>query len=136
MVQALVFVSLLTVLAVYWWCRSSPHKKPLAVPVARQGVGNRYHCVEVCAGNPACESVRQFGHTRFLSREAPGLPVSGCSVSSCTCSFIHHDDRRDDDRRHVYGQWSGIPPEATGERRARIERRISPESAVRPLMAH
>lgn len=136
MVQALVFALLVTAIAVYWWRRSAPHKKPLAAPVARQDTRSRYHCVEVCAGNPACESVRQLGHVRFLSREAPSLPVSDCSTSSCTCSFIHHDDRRDDDRRHVYGQWAGIPPETTGERRARIERRISPESAVRPSMAH
>lgn len=136
MVQALVFVSLVTVIAVYWWRRSSLHKKPLAAPVAKRDTRSSYHCVEVCAGNPACESVRQLGHVRFLSQEAPSLPVSDCSISSCTCSFIHHDDRRDDDRRHVYGQWAGIPPDTTGERRARIERRISPESAARPSMAH
>ena len=136
MVQALVFVSLVAVIAVYWWRHSSPQKKPLATPVARRDVRNSYHCVEVCAGNPACESVRQLGHLRFLSREAPSLPVSDCNTSSCTCSFIHHDDRREDDRRHPYGQWAGIPPEVMSERRARIERRISPESVVRPSMAH
>lgn len=136
MVQVLVFVSLVTVIAVYWWHRSSNQKKPLTTSVARRDTRSRYHCVEVCAGNPACESVCQLGRMRFLSQEAPSLPVSGCSAASCTCGFIHHDDRRDDDRRHVYGQWAGIPPEATGERRARIERRTSPESAVRPSMAH
>ena len=57
MIQVLVFVSLVTVIAVYWWRRSSPQKKPLAAPVARQDMRSRYHCVEVCAGNPACESV-------------------------------------------------------------------------------
>ncbi len=136
MIQGLVFVLLAAGIAVYWWRRTATQKKPLALSAARQGVRSRYHCVEVCIGNLACESACQLGNTRYLSQEAPSLPVPGCGASRCDCSFIHHDDRRDDDRRHLYGQWAGIPPDATGERRARIERRISRESAIRPSMAH
>jgi hypothetical protein len=33
--------------------------------------------------------------TRFLSKEAPRLPLKGCSIGSdCRCSYQHHEDRR------------------------------------------
>jgi hypothetical protein len=38
--------------------------------------------------------------TRFLSKEAPVLPLAGCSMSGkCRCSYQHHDDRRGLSRR-------------------------------------
>jgi hypothetical protein len=38
--------------------------------------------------------------TRFLSIEAPLLPLAGCSMSAkCRCSYQHHDDRRGLSRR-------------------------------------
>lgn len=134
MVQVLVLVLLVTAAAL-WWRRAATQKKPLAVPAARREARSRYHCVEVRSGNAACEAAEQFAGVRFLPNEAPSLPLPGCGTPKCTCSFIHHDDRRDDIRRNAYGEWASIPPESTGERRARAERRKSRESTFRPSMA-
>jgi hypothetical protein len=39
---------------------------------------------------------------RYLSAEAPKLPLPACDVRSCHCRFVHFEDRRDgDDRRHL-----------------------------------
>jgi hypothetical protein len=37
--------------------------------------------------------------TRFLSREAPALPLKNCVNDECTCHYAHHDDRRIGPRR-------------------------------------
>jgi hypothetical protein len=53
-----------------------------------------YHAVEVVPGRHACAAALALRDRRFLSREAPTLPLTGCSVGECTCRYQHHDDRR------------------------------------------
>jgi hypothetical protein len=99
-------------------------KRADARPAAR--IANRtktYHCVEVRCDDSACAAVRRLEGIRFLSDQAPLLPVSGCSAQKCTCQYVHYDDRRDDDRRNPFGQWANLPPTLTGERRSRNDRR-------------
>jgi hypothetical protein len=36
---------------------------------------------------------------RFLSREAPQLPLKACDREDCTCRYEHHQDRRKGFRR-------------------------------------
>jgi hypothetical protein len=39
--------------------------------------------------------VKSLCSSRFLSAEAPRLPLYGCSMpSTCGCAYKHHDDRR------------------------------------------
>lgn len=133
MVQALVLVVLVTAV-VFWWRHQTTQKKLLAAPVARRAARSGYHCVEVRTGNYACAAAEQLGEIRFLPNEAPSLPLPGCSAQKCTCSFVHYDDRRDDERRNTYGEWAGIPPDDEGERRATTERRKSEENTTRPTM--
>jgi hypothetical protein len=130
MVQIIALV-LFVAAGVFWWRFAAKRKKKSAAPPARRNTGKNYHCVEVRPGTPACKVARDLGSTRFLSDEAPSLPLAGCTVEKCTCSFVHHDDRREDDRRHPYKQWAGLPPMVTGERRAKTERRKS-ESTFKP----
>lgn len=130
-----VFVSVfLAVVAVFWWRRSTVQKKIQAAPTVTRAPRSGYHCVEVKTGNYACAAAGQLGEVRFLPNEAPSLPLPGCSAPECACSFVHYDDRRDDIRRNTYGEWASIPPEAEGERRARFERRKSPDSTIKPTM--
>lgn len=135
MMQVLVIAFFVTTAAV-WWFYTARQKKHQAALAARRNTLKSYHCVEVHTGIPACKAVQHFGTTRFLSVEAPTLPVSGCTMKQCKCSFIHHDDRRDDDRRNPYGMWSNTPPAIVGERRSRVDRRKSLEGAFRSSMAH
>jgi hypothetical protein len=132
-----VFALALFVAAVAVWLQlASRRKRHQAELAARRNTGKRYHCVEVRTATPACAAVRHFGHTRFLSREAPILPVSGCTVpTKCTCRYIHHDDRREDDRRNRFGRGSSGPPAIVGERRSKTDRRKSEEDDFRPSFA-
>jgi hypothetical protein len=133
MMQVLVFVLLVTAMALAWRFAARKNKQRAEL-VARHGTHKTYHCVEVHKGYPACKAVEDLGTVRFLSDEAPSLPLSGCTEKKCTCAYIHHDDRRDDDRRHPYGQFVNLPPTISGERRSRTDRRKS-GSSFKPSMA-
>lgn len=75
-----------------------------------------YHCVEVNMSYDACEEVLKLHGKRFLSAEAPMLPVPGCD-QNCSCKFKHHNDRRIDDRRDSFSP-SGI--HFSGEKNRRL----------------
>ena len=132
--QVLVLALFVTAVAV-WWYLAARQKKHQVALAAKRNTRKSYHCVEVRSGIPACKAAQHFGSTRFLSDEAPLLPASGCTMPKCTCSYIHHDDRREDDRRNPYGGWSNAPPAIVGERRSRTDRRKSQESAFGTSMA-
>ena len=68
--------------------------------VAQYRVVNPYHAVSVRLGSDCCTEAAQLQDMRFLSTEAPHLPLAGCSSVTCGCVYQHHDDRRSgDDRR-------------------------------------
>ncbi len=47
-----------------------------------------------------CEAVKNVETQRFLSVDAPGLPLADCSTpNQCQCKYRHHTDRREDPRR-------------------------------------
>lgn len=125
----IVILAFLVAAIAFWWYLATTQRKRQLARAAKRNSHSTYHCVEVRAGIPACQAVRQMEPTRFLSAEAPTLPVSGCTLPICRCTYIHHDDRRQDHRRNPYGQWSSTPPAIVGERRARADRRKSQEGA-------
>ncbi|MEE4360528.1 MAG: hypothetical protein V2I63_03280 [Pseudomonadales bacterium] len=68
---------------------------------AGSSLQNLFHGVEIVArGNFGCPQARQLEGRRFLSEEAPLLPLEGCSSPDrCACSYRHFSDRRTDKRR-------------------------------------
>jgi len=58
-----------------------------------------YHAVSIQPGNPCCQRARALQGQRFLSRDAPPLPLKNCSRETCTCHYQHYDDRRGGPRR-------------------------------------
>jgi hypothetical protein len=59
-----------------------------------------WHAVSVVAAPSSCEAARALPPTRYLSREAPRLPLADCtSPAYCSCSYKHHLDRRGQPRR-------------------------------------
>ena len=68
-----------------------------------------YHAVSVTAGHPSCEAAKQLGTLRFLTRQAPSLPLTGCAVRPCECRYSHYADRRTglDRRVKIGGERSG-----------------------------
>jgi hypothetical protein len=44
----------------------------------------------------------RFSEHRFLAKDAPQLPLTGCTMRSlCECRYIKHRDRRGESRRFV-----------------------------------
>ncbi|MFO1466213.1 MAG: hypothetical protein U1F35_07230 [Steroidobacteraceae bacterium] len=62
----------------------------------------RWHAVSVIADGSACQAALALVDTRFLSAEAPRLPLDGCTkVGGCRCRYRHYPDRRVGPRRAV-----------------------------------
>lgn len=59
---------------------------------------SHYHSVEVKASKFACVAVMEIEGKRFLSADAPPLPLPECD-QNCNCRYEHYDDRRQGDRR-------------------------------------
>jgi hypothetical protein len=75
---------------------------PAAPAAARYWITNPYHAVSIVpAPMGACEAVKALAGRRFLSKEAPTMPLPGCTASACRCAYKHHNDRRSTRRRAV-----------------------------------
>ncbi|MEJ2604445.1 MAG: hypothetical protein P8172_14360 [Gammaproteobacteria bacterium] len=60
----------------------------------------RFHGVEVIPGaSVCCDGAREIAGKRFLTDEAPILPLTDCDQPECSCRYQHYTDRRTDDRR-------------------------------------
>src|SRR4030067_3089782 len=97
MAQAVVLI-LIAVAAAFWWHRMTKRQKPQVSLASKKGNRSNYHCVEVHCENVACYSAKRLGTIRFLSEEAPSLPVPGCNVQTSTCIYVHYDNRRHESR--------------------------------------
>jgi hypothetical protein len=65
-------------------------------------VTNKWHAVAVSVGPTCCRVALNARSSRFLSTEAPPLPLAGCSQpASCTCKYKHYGDRRAGPRRRT-----------------------------------
>jgi hypothetical protein len=78
--------------------RTSPAEPAAAAPAAKK-ISTAHHAVSIAPGPRCCAQAREQQGQRFLSREAPPLPLQGCSQPNCSCRYIHHEDRRAKPRR-------------------------------------
>ena len=62
-------------------------------------ITNPWHAVSVVPCARACLAARNLSVRRYLSAEAPPLPLAVCDLGNCTCSYRHHRDRRASTRR-------------------------------------
>lgn len=69
--------------------RLAPVKKPPST----------YHAVAILPGPRCCAAARDLTGQRFLSRQAPPLPLKDCDRPDCQCRYEHHEDRRKGPRR-------------------------------------
>ncbi len=84
----------------------------------------RWHAVSVKPGPGACDVADTGRDRRWLSREAPLLPLPGCSrPESCRCTYQHHEDRRSLDRRAGDIDAFARPAKVASERRTGKTRR-------------
>jgi len=81
-----------------------------------------YHAVSIVPGAKPCRTALKWQGHRFLSDEAPRLPLASCNSPTCTCAYKHHVDRRAGPRRSAdffvtSKQWSGNERRRAGGRR-------------------
>ena len=59
-----------------------------------------FQAISIYRGLICCDMARKFSEHRFLARDAPSLPLAGCSMpQKCHCKYIKHRDRRAESRR-------------------------------------
>lgn len=73
-------------------------------PVPSHRVVNPYHAVSIAKGPGGCKEVAELKGRRFLASKAPMVPLPACDAASCSCRYIHFDDRRTDENRRVLTQ--------------------------------
>jgi hypothetical protein len=81
--------------------KKKEEKKKGKKPSATRTASHIFHGVGIVSGeSPQCSAARAIADQRFLSEEAPRLPLADCSNPQlCTCTYRHFDDRRTDLRR-------------------------------------
>jgi len=59
-----------------------------------------FHAVEILCTKNACQAARDAHGKRYVSAEAPLLPLHRCDQPDrCQCRYQHYEDRRADSRR-------------------------------------
>jgi hypothetical protein len=75
-----------------------------AAAASASPVRKNWHAVTILPKGACCEAALAIRNTRFLSAEAPRLPLAQCTTpKSCGCAYKHHDDRRGQPRRKNEG---------------------------------
>ncbi len=105
--------------------RRSPVKNLLPANVETNAFGNPYHCVAIRHRDSACAAAKRLSGQRFLSKEAPRLPLPECDAAACHCRYVHFEDRRQGDERRdvaptaqrLAGSYGGPERRFGGERR-------------------
>jgi len=67
-----------------------------------------FHSVLIRYGEDACGPVKELEGIRFLSNEAPSIPLPACDAAHCGCSYLHFEDRRRGERRHPWSMTPGF----------------------------
>lgn len=61
-----------------------------------------FQAVAVFRGAQACSMAHRFSDHRFLAKDAPPLPLAGCTMATrCTCRYLKFKDRRDASQRRL-----------------------------------
>jgi hypothetical protein len=83
-----------------------------------------FHGVALNPGAECCDAMRAIGEQRFLSDDAPRLPLDDCTLArTCRCVYRHFDDRRTQARRDTD---IGAPPrDYPDNRRVGAGRRVT-----------
>lgn len=67
-----------------------------------------YRSVSIRPTKDSCASAKSLQGQRFLTREAPQLPLPNCGAVVCQCRYSRFDDRRADDRRSLHAVQRGL----------------------------
>ncbi len=97
-------------------------------PRKTKTVNNRWHAITIVGSGSACAAAEACRGKRFLSAEAPRLPLADCDVKRCDCRYRHYADRRGSPRRRdekVADSNTAKMRVITANRREKVGRRAS-----------
>jgi hypothetical protein len=78
--------------------RSQPDLSGGTAHVSRSA--SPWHAVSIVLCHPCCKAAGAASVTRYLSDDAPRLPLAACTTpDSCACYYKHYSDRRAQPRR-------------------------------------
>jgi hypothetical protein len=101
---------------------SKPKSSASLTPPAR--ASSHWHAVGIKPKGQCCDAVQAHRTARFLSSDAPRLPLPECSTSdTCTCVYKHHADRRAQPRRQDEKEGLRRSGKVVQERRLTSDRR-------------
>ena len=88
------------VILLFWLFRTlfpARHKPHLQNAAGNGGPiqhGGLYQAVSVHSYKGSCQAAEGIRGTRFLTNEAPPIPLKNCNADKCHCVYWHHEDRR------------------------------------------
>ncbi len=90
----------------------APEPQPRPRTARHHWVTNPWHAVSIVPNPQACGKARGLSRVRFLSKDAPSLPLEDCDARLCGCHYRHYEDRRREPRRASDvmasgGYWAG-----------------------------
>ena len=102
---SILLLVLLVLLFIYVRGKSaSNEKKTASAAEAKPVSASKYHAVSIRTAGRSCTAAISMEGQRFLSNEAPSLPLADCDrPDQCKCRFAHYKDRRSGgERRNPY----------------------------------
>jgi hypothetical protein len=115
--------------AAYWFLSRRAASRP--PPTRDNKAATQFSSVEIRLRSNACPAARALKGQRFLAKEAPTLPLPGCSAAQCSCSFAKLSDRRTDGRRLEHDGLSAAMFLTTNRRQKRDRRHAERSSKTR-----
>ena len=80
--------------------RVKPAQKTSIANLKRPNRTGDFRAVEIAPCLMCCKAANQVTGRSYLLREAPRVPLMGCTMPiNCSCKFRKNADRRDGDRR-------------------------------------
>ena len=104
--------------------RHAKKPTPIAAPKRANAAGD-FRSVSVAPSLVCCSAALHAAGTPYLSRQAPRLPLEGCTMpATCSCKFRKTIDRREGDRR-LFGATETNRWFAGRDNRKRVSRRAT-----------
>lgn len=102
--------------------RTRPARTGVHAGEARPNAVSPWRAVSIRSPGAACAAARDCAAKRWLSAEAPRLPLPGCDADRCECHYRHHADRRAGPRRRFDREFF-VRPFGGDERRGPVRGR-------------
>jgi hypothetical protein len=123
--------------AAYWFISQRRPPSATRAPQTRTAqpasakAGGRFGGVEIRTRSSACRAAHALVGKRFLSKNAPTLPLPNCAAEQCSCTFSKLADRRTEGRRLDHGGLSASLFVASNRRSRQDRRRATSASQQR-----